>query len=103
VSAKRCLEQLELRLFEDEPWQGRMPRGLTKGSKVLYYSQEAEKDACDGVDPFQYDLFGEAVKELPRISGGAPTLLPLPSRSRGGGQAVKRSTLLLASLEDYDG
>ncbi len=58
------------------PWNGVSPRLLTKASKVLFLSQEAQKDDRFFVDPFQMDLFHEAIKKRHRY-GGAPLLVPL--------------------------
>ncbi len=58
------------------PWEGRSPRDLTKGKKLLFLRQEPQKDDRYFVDPSQYDLFRAAIKGRPRY-GGAPSLLPL--------------------------
>lgn len=59
------LNDLRLRI----PWEGRCPRGLTKGSKLLFLRQEPPKSVSEFVDPEQGDLF----KRRPQS-----TLGPLP-------------------------
>jgi len=73
------MAQLQLDLWQVEldalPWQGRNPRGLTKSQKVLFLRPEPQKADRFFVDPFQYDMFPEAMKGSHQY-GGAPLLLP---------------------------
>ena len=78
ISSQLDLWQAEL---DGLPWQGRSPRGLTRGSEVLFLRREPQKDDRFFVDPFQMDLFHAAITGPPRYEG-APSLLPLPGRSR---------------------
>jgi len=66
-------EQLEL-FGKVLPWGGQSPRGLTRGRKALFLSQEAEKDACDRSDRCQLDLFQATIFRAPRVYRGAPLL-----------------------------
>jgi len=69
-------DQLNLRLdWSGIPWDGRSPRGLTRGSKALFLRREPQEDDCFFVDPNQCDLFLEA-KTGSQDSPGAPLLLP---------------------------
>ena len=71
--------QLELELDDVRlkiPWDGRSPRGLTRGAMALFLSSAAEKSVSAFVDPEQGDLFKKAA---PRSRGAAP-LLPLAAR-----------------------
>jgi len=56
-------------------WEGRSPRALTRGHKLLFLSQEAQKNGRFSVDPEQIDMFLEA-KAGPQKYSGAPLLLP---------------------------
>ena len=44
-------QQLWLPLFLDEPWEGRSPRGLTRGRLGLILTQEGEKSTSAFLDP----------------------------------------------------
>ncbi len=68
--------QLELALDDSRarvPWEGRSPRALTKGSKVVILRTRAAK-SCLG--PGQIELFGAGLstEEAPWIYQGAPLL-----------------------------
>ena len=75
-------EQLELGLYVDEPWEGRSPRGLTRGHLGIILKPEAAKHERYFVDPDQLDMFtrrqapGKGLER--RESPSACTLLPLP-------------------------
>ncbi len=77
------MRTLQLDLFRDAsrvPWEGRSPRSLTRVAKALFLSHKAQKRERFFVDPYQIDLFGAGSERLPRVSGGAPSLVPLPRR-----------------------
>ena len=63
-------------LFEGEPWQGSSPRALTRAAKALFLRPEPQNDDGYGIDPRQVDMWLPA-KKAPRLSRGAPSLLPL--------------------------
>ena len=73
-------------LFEDVerlPWQGRSPRFLTKAAKLLFLERERGEQERFFVDPNQYDCFRRRCrKKAPRVSRGAPLLVPLGMRRR---------------------
>ena len=73
-------EQLELELDDVRlrvPWEGRSPRGLTRGAKLLFLSRAAQKSMSAFVDPEQGDLFKLAA---PKEYLGAVSLYTLPWR-----------------------
>ncbi len=77
-------EQLDLGLFHNEPWEGRSPRGLTRGHMGLIFKpQGAEHERF--FDPEQLELWpirrstGRKNAELSFEAPSAPTLLPLPA------------------------
>ncbi len=72
-------DQLVLDLFRGEPWNGRSPRGLTRGHKPVIFEARAASRHEVFVDPAQLEIwpFEEAiVREGPRraVSAGAPLL-----------------------------
>ncbi len=73
------MKQLELELWQGEPWEGRSPRVLTKGFIPLFLRRKPQKDERFFVDPCQMDLF-HAAKTGPPPSVGAPLLIPLDRR-----------------------
>ncbi len=80
-------DQLELGLFVNEPWEGKSPRGLTRGHLGIIFNPRGEKkDACGRLQPSQL-LLWPAKKDpelrLERGSFTAETLLPLPGRGHG--------------------
>ena len=70
-------DQLELALDDQRvriPWEGRSPRGLTRGFGALFLRQAPPKKRERSRDcPGQIDLF-EDRKRLPGRSRGAPLL-----------------------------
>ncbi len=48
--------QLELNLFPGEPWGGRSPRALTKGSNALFLRPEPPSHEVGYADPDQLEL-----------------------------------------------
>ena len=77
-------DQLELNLFPCEPWGGRSPRALTRVGSGFILNQEVPEAARFFVDPEQLMIWAvptAAPSEGPRRYGGAPSLLPLLSRS----------------------
>ena len=73
--------QLELELDDVRlkvPWNGRSPRGLTRGSQVVILKAQAGKGRPQTRMPAQRDLF-EDWQSGPCYTG-AGTLLPLPGR-----------------------
>ena len=79
-------EQLSLALGDAiavVPWGGASPRELTRAYKSLFLRRKLQKDDCFFVDPNQYDLFRAAIRGRPQY-GGAPSLLPVPRKRRGG-------------------
>jgi len=73
-------EQLELALFPREPWNGVLPRGLTRGFNYVIFKARAEGDSGRTfVDRDQLELPLGDRKNRPRSSGRpSVTLLPLP-------------------------
>ena len=76
-------EQLDLGLFKEEPWDGRSPRSLTRVGLGLFSEQERQKSDRFFVDPDQTDMFRRRQKKAPRVSRGAPLLVPLPEVAGG--------------------
>ncbi len=73
--AREDLEQLELRLFEGEPWSGRSPRALTKARLGLFLNREGEKHERFFADPDQLAFFPAEVEIAPWKYQGAPLLV----------------------------
>ncbi len=79
-------EQLELGLFRGEPWEGRSPRGLTRGHLGVILKPEAAKSTSAIRDPLQVNLFERRLAQGKGVEGRrpeapcAPTLLPLKPR-----------------------
>ncbi len=71
--------QLELPFSEwqREPWGGKAPRSLTRGSKALFLRREPQKDDRFFVDPNQVDMWLPA-KKAPWRYRGAPLLKEVP-------------------------
>jgi len=96
--APRTGDQLELDLFAGIPWGGHSPRGLTRAGKALFLRPEPQGHGVE-VDPMQLLMWPVASrprrKSGPQQAAGAPSLLPLPRRRRGG----SRKTFI---REDYD-
>jgi len=73
--------QLRLALFQDQPWDGRSPRALTRGPGSHIFEAQAEKSVSDFVsDENQYDLW-LTIKKAPWNYQGASLLVPF---DRGG-------------------
>ncbi len=71
------MEDLQLDLFIDVaalPWEGRLPRGLTRGAIALFSRREPQKDERFVLDPDQVDMFRRRLKKAPGKSPGAPLL-----------------------------
>ena len=80
VPALRDSHQLELSIGDRRvsiPWEGRNPRGLTRGAVVAKLKAQAEKKVDRIRDALQLDFY-ERLTKGPRSEIGAPTLLPLP-------------------------
>ncbi len=77
-------EQLTLRLFEGEPWDGRSPRGLTRGHLGVIFNPRGEKEH-ERIRADLNQLWLGLPKEHPEKrahwapSVGAPLLIPLPA------------------------
>jgi len=72
--------QLELPFSEwqVEPWAGKSPRTLTRGSRALFLRRKPQKADRFFVDPDQIDMFRRRQKKAPReVPRGAPLLVPL--------------------------
>ncbi len=67
-----------------EPWEGRSPRGLTRGSNILIFKTQGAKKR-------ERSSFGEQLELWPELAGrgplyeGAPLLLPLPEEGESHG------------------
>ncbi len=73
-------DQLELRLFPGEPWDGRSPRALTRVGVGFILKPGGGESGDVFVDPEQYDLWPPDLrpgKKAPRIYLGAPLLQDL--------------------------
>ncbi len=82
-------DQLRLRLFESVPWDGRDPRGLTRGRNVLFLRQEPP---CHEVysDPAQLEFWpvdGHHRRNAEPILIGAAPLVPESKARRRGRRA----------------
>ncbi len=90
-------EQLEFRLFDSEPWDGRSPRALTKARKALFLRQKPPSHEVF-FDPEQLEFWPETLatqKDAPPVRyGGAPLLVDV---ARG------RRPRFLLEWEDEDG
>jgi len=71
------LELFEAMALEESrlPWGGKSPRGLTRGSGVLYSRREPREDACCFADVNQVDMFRRRLKKAPWRYEGAPLLI----------------------------
>ncbi len=88
-------DQFELDLFPGVPWDGRVPRALTRGRKGLFLRQEPAGHEVDP-DPLQLEMWPVAArphgKKGPDPADGAPLLMGL-GRTRRGRRARFMSTL----------
>ena len=72
--------QLSLDLFPGEPWDGHLPRALTRGYLGLIFKPQGVRARVMFSDPAQLDAFPRrrqrGNESFRRVT--APTLLPLP-------------------------
>ena len=72
-------EQLELDLDDVRvrvPWEGRSPRGLTRGANLFIFETQGDQKHARSRVSAQLDLF-QVTNEGPPVYRGAPLLLPL--------------------------
>ncbi len=83
VDPSRDGDQLRLRLFEGEPWDGLSPRVLTRGNKLLYLRPEPSlHEVMPGRRSHQLELWPDDTQREKApldvvVSRGAPLLVDL--------------------------
>ncbi len=85
-SSRVGVVQFELELGDARvrvPWEGRSPRGLTRGALMSIFKTQGAKSTSGLFVPGQIEIWPEVVKGLP-ASPGAPLLLPLKRRLNRG-------------------
>jgi len=87
LSDGEVVEQLELGLFPNEPWEGRSPRVLTRGHLGVIFKPQGVRARVVFSDRSQLELFpvvGRSARMMRRAAApSAPTLLPLPEFNDG--------------------
>ena len=78
-----CEEQLSLELLDrriNVPWEGRSPRGLTRGANLVILKAQAASRMTEAKFGDQIEMWPTEQKPAPHVWGGGPSLLPLPRR-----------------------
>ncbi len=72
LDSSRDGDQFTLDLFREVPWEGRSPRALTRGNKLLYLRQEPPKPRGEVLLCEQLELWpveGHTEREAPSPTG----------------------------------